>query len=94
MSAMTNLRETFMPVTPFEFEATILDTDDDVFDYLLDGGIAPDKDGNVRLLVDEDEYAMVPLKGLYRLQITLGGVTVPGPGLLATPEQFKKDFTA
>lgn len=93
MRAMTNLPETVTPIRPTELAVTVLDTHDDVLDYLIDGGIAPDKDGNVLLCVD-DEHVLVPIKGLYRLQVVDDSGTVPGPGLLVTEGQFKANFTA
>jgi hypothetical protein len=88
---MTNLSETFMPVRPTELAVTIRDADDDVFDYLVYGGVAPDMDGYVLLLVT-DGHTLVPLKGLYRLRVITEGVIVRSPGLLVTAEQFKHDF--
>lgn len=52
MGAMSILPGRFMAHRPAEYRATVLDTQSEVTWYRLDGGLAPDEHGNVRLPVD------------------------------------------
>jgi hypothetical protein len=77
-----------MPLRPTELRVTILDTPEDLMWFHLDYGQFEDADGNVTLR-DGEETITVPLKGLYRVERLVDGLTTAGPGFLMTKEQFE-----
>lgn len=89
---MTTLPGTFMPIRPTEFRVTILDTPEDLMWFHLDYGQFEDADGDVTLRNGE-EIITVPLKGLYRVEHLVDGLSTAGPGLLMTKEQFEAKHT-